>query len=238
MHSRLKRRECIFLQKASLEYIDRKDLLNGRRSPCSSRIGGYPKNIRGVRIDWLVEEPFADIVRHTPLVDETIICNVRKWRRSIFSKQTREEIQALKKRLQEKKYDLVIDLQGLIKSAAVGKLAKSPIAGYDRASIKEPVASWMYDKTYPVSKKLSAVERCRQLTAQALDYVLPDTAPVFDFLFSSEKVENKQAIFFVNTSRKTKLWPENYWIELGRLLTDEGMEGFFLLGQALKKKNA
>ena len=185
------------------------------------------KNIRGVRIDWLVEEPFADIVRHTPLVDETIICNVRKWRRSIFSKQTREEIQALKKRLQEKKYDRVIDLQGLIKSAAVGKLAKSPIAGYDRASIKEPVASWMYDKTYPVSKKLSAVERCRQLTAQALDYVLPDTAPVFDFLFSSEKVENKQAIFFVNTSRKTKLWPENYWIELGRLLTDEGWKVFF-----------
>lgn len=85
----------------------------------------------------------------------------------------------------------------------------------------------MYDKTYPVSKKLSAVERCRQLTAQALDYVMPDTAPVFDFLFSSEKVENKQAIFFVNTSRKTKLWPENYWIELGRLLTDEGWKVFF-----------
>lgn len=185
------------------------------------------KNIRGVRIDWLVEEPFADIVRHTPLVDETIICNVRKWRKSIFSKKTREEVQALKEKLRNKKYDLVIDLQGLIKSAAVGRLAKSPIAGYDTASIKERVASWMYDKTYPVSKKLSAVERCRRLTAQALDYVLPETAPVFDFLFSSENVENKQAVFFVNTSRKTKLWPEKSWIELGKLLADDGWKIFF-----------
>ncbi len=100
MHSRLKGGSA-FLQKASLEYIDRKDLLNGRRSPCSSRIGGYPKNIRGVRIDWLVEEPFADIVRHTPLVDETIICNVRKWRRSIFSNKL-EKKSSLKKRLQER----------------------------------------------------------------------------------------------------------------------------------------
>lgn len=193
------------------------------------------KNIRGVRIDWLVEEPFADIVRNTPLVDETIVCNVRKWRKSIFSKQTREEVLALKKKLREKNYDLVIDLQGLIKSAVVGKLANSPIAGYDKASIKEKVASLMYDKTYSVSKELSAVERCRRLTSSALGYALPETAPVFYFLFSSEKEMNKQAIFFVNTSRKTKLWPEKNWIELGKILTSDGWKVFLAWGSPEEK---
>lgn len=184
------------------------------------------KNIRGVRIDWLVEEPFADIVRNTPLVDETIVCNIRKWRKSLFSKQTRDEIAALKQKLQQKNYDLVIDLQGLIKSAAVSKLTSSPIAGYDKNSIREKVASWFYDKTYPVSKKLSAVERNRKLTAQALGYLMPEGAPVFDFLFSEENNTGKQAIFFVNTSRKTKLWPVDNWVQLGNLLKEDGWKIF------------
>ncbi len=75
--------------------------------------------ISDAEIDWLVEDSFADIPRHVAGVSEVIECSVRKWKKRIFEKSTRGQIKALCEKLRSKHYDLVIDLQGLIKSAVL-----------------------------------------------------------------------------------------------------------------------
>ena len=71
-------------------------------------------------------------------------------------------------------YDAVIDAQGLFKSAFFAtRLANGIKHGYDRKSIREPIASFFYDKKYAISYQQHAVERIRQLFSQALSYPLP-----------------------------------------------------------------
>ncbi len=174
-------------------------------------------------VDWLVEEPFADIVRASPLVNRVHVCNVRKWKKDLLSAKTKQEIIALKAQLKEGNFNLVIDLQGLIKSALLSKMASAPIAGYDRHSIKESAASSFYDYKYAVSKKETAVQRCRELSAKALGYLVPTNRPVFNFgQANASKHQVKKAVFFANASRETKLWPQENWIELGKYLAIQG----------------
>lgn len=179
------------------------------------------KNFPEANIDWLVEESFADIPRSSPIVSEVISCAVRRWRKHIFSKTTWAQIGELKGTLESKKYDVVVDLQGLIKSAILASWTGQDVSGYDKDSIKEPLASSWYDNKYAVSKKESAVNRCRELAAKALGYNLEGDA---EFLFKQErnKIEDKKILFFCNTSRKTKLWPEEDWVELGNKLNSLG----------------
>ena len=125
-------------------------------------------------------------------------------------------------------YDFVIDLQGLVKSAVIARWAKAPVYGYDRHSIKEPIASRFYQKTFTVSREMSAVERCRALCAQALGYDYRALPLEFSLSAQALKKTSPYATFLVNTSRETKLWNEQKWIELGQALAASGLSIHFL----------
>lgn len=188
------------------------------------------------QIDWLVEGSFADIPSLSADVDHVYKVAVRRWRKSPFSSQTCGEIAAVKKALINQKYDCVIDLQGLVKSAWLARWAKAPICGYDSRSIKEPLASWLYTSRYSISKARSAIDRCRGLCAKALGYIY-DGSHV-DFGLSIKKQSSAPSgyvTFLVNTSRETKLWPEEKWIELGREMIRQGKNVHFLWASSEEK---
>ena len=71
------------------------------------------------RIDWVAEESFADIPPLAPAVEKVYVTAFRRWRKSPFSVKTRREVSALKAELQAEHYDIVIDIQGLIRSGLV-----------------------------------------------------------------------------------------------------------------------
>lgn len=178
--------------------------------------------ISDAEIDWLVEDSFADIPRHVAGVSEVIECSVRRWKKRIFEKATRAQITALREKLRGKNYDLVIDLQGLIKSALLASWTKAPVAGYDRRSGREPLATILYSVKSSVDRQKSAVDRCRELAAKSLGYDLGSTQPQFNFKFKETPRSVNRVFFFCNTSRETKLWPEEKWIELGAELIRRG----------------
>lgn len=62
-------------------------------------------------IDWLVEEPSASLLENNELIDELIVVKNKGWTKDFFA--TYEKA----KYLQTKKYDLVVDFQGLLKSS-------------------------------------------------------------------------------------------------------------------------
>lgn len=185
----------------------------------------------GVQIDWVVEKSFSDIPRLSRHVTNVYEVAVRRWRKQLFQRQTWQAISEIKSTLASQRYDLVIDLQGLLKSALVAKWANSPIAGYDSQSIKEPIASRFYNEKFSISKSLLAMTRCRALTAASLGYdyqTLPLSFGIKDLLGSQEK--DPYAIFLVNTSRETKLWGEDRWVEMAQRVHKEGLKVRFLWG--------
>jgi len=87
-------------------------------------------------IDWIVEKPFAELVSSHPQMRKAIHVQTKKWIKSPFSKETRQEFRAFKKQLDC--YDLIIDLQGNMKSAFLGYCAKGKIRiGFGRKSVPE-----------------------------------------------------------------------------------------------------
>lgn len=181
------------------------------------------------QIDWLVEGSFADIPGLSADVNHVHKVAVRKWRKSMFSKETRREIRQVKRTLLEQKYDCVIDLQGLLKSAWLARWANAPVCGYDSRSIKEPIACWFYKNKYSISKSRSAIDRCRALCAKALGYEYDGTKIDFGLSVSGRvRKHSPYVTFLVNTSRETKLWSENKWIELGREMAQRGLQVHFL----------
>ena len=176
-------------------------------------------------IDWLVEEGFAALPamsRHIATVHRVAL---RRWRHAPLAFATHSEMRSLKRRLRAARYDLVLDAQGLLKSAWVARWARAPVAGYAADGARERLASRFYQRPIPVARELHAVERCRTLAAAALGYTLTD-APRFDLTCHAKPavlVNAPHAVLLTNASRATKLWPFDRWIAVERELAERGM---------------
>jgi len=132
----------------------------------------------GARIDWLVEESFAEIPTWHPAVTEVITVAHRRWRKTWWSRQTRAERAALKARLQGTTYDVVLDMQALMKSVWLVRQTRGVKHGLDWASAREPLASLFYDVKHKVEFWQPAIIRQRLLASLAFGYT-PQGEPVF-----------------------------------------------------------
>ncbi|MBI5925002.1 MAG: lipopolysaccharide heptosyltransferase I [Aquabacterium sp.] len=181
--------------------------------------------IPGIEIDWLVEKGFAAMPAQHRAVRRVITLQWRKWRKSLRTPETRIAIRAWRQDMALQRYDLIIDMQGLLKSAAFACFADGPRGGYDRHSIREPLASLLYQRKASVSRKLHAVDRCRNLCAQLLDYALPASPPDFGLQPASQAWTPGQGPFAVLipcASRPEKLWPQADWVAAGLALRSRG----------------
>lgn len=177
------------------------------------------------RVSWLVEEAFAPLLRLHPAVDVVIPVAGRRWRRKWQRAATWREMRELVARLRVQRYDAIVDTQGLFRTAVMARLARGPRHGYDARSIREPPAAWLYDVRHSVERGLHAIERNRILTALALGYQRDRS---LDFGLDRSRLalpaEQPYAILLHATARPAKEWPEDSWIELGRLLSPRGIE--------------
>lgn len=188
-------------------------------------------------IDWLVEESFADIPRLHPQVKQIFTVAVRRWRKQWWQCDTWREIGAVKAAVARQPYDLVLDLQGLVKSAVMACWARGPRHGYDRHSIREPLASHFYQHTHQISYRQHAVVRMRTLAALALGYAVPQDAPAYGL---TTRPETPQAVFLAlhATSRDSKLWPETSWVSLGQHYAALGIHMWLPWASAAEKARA
>jgi len=186
----------------------------------------------GLEIDWLVEAPFAAIPALHPGVRRVLPLAWRKWRTRLWQAPTRQAIATLRGQLREGRYDLVLDLQGLIKSAVWARQAGAPVAGYDRRSIREPVAALLYQRRAAVARTLQAVERCRRLAALSMSYQLPATPPDFGIRAPAGtwQAAGPSAALIPCASRPEKLWPEDRWMAIGERLRRAGLTPVLLWG--------
>jgi heptosyltransferase-1 len=170
-------------------------------------------------VDWLVEEAFAPAPAWHPGVADVIPVALRRWRKRPEMRQIRASVG----RLRNRRYDLVIDAQGLAKSAALALLARGPSAGFDSRSAREAAASLVYSHRISVPRDLHAVDRVRQLFAGALGYALPNTPPDYG-LARPARPARARLLLLHGATWTTKRWPENYWSDLARRAIGAGIE--------------
>ncbi|WP_415846174.1 lipopolysaccharide heptosyltransferase I [Stutzerimonas zhaodongensis] len=198
------------------------------------------QSIPGIEFDWVVEEGFAEIPAWHPAVSQVIPVAIRRWRKHPFQALRSGEWSRFKSRLSETRYDLVIDAQGLFKSAWLTRYVKAPVAGLDRESAREPLASRFYDRRYAIARDQHALERVRQLFAQSLGYSVPET--VADYGLDRNQLatpgDQPYLLFLHGTTWASKHWPEDYWRELAERMSEFGWSIRLPWGNADEKARA
>ena len=185
--------------------------------------------IPDIRFDWAVEEGFAQIPTWHAAIDQVIPVAIRRWRKAWFSAPIKAERKAFREKIQAKKYDAIVDAQGLLKSAAlVTRLARGVKHGMDWSSAREPLASLFYQRRHHIAKQQHAVERTRELFAKSLGYAKPDAqgdyAIAQHFRNFSEHTAAPYVIFLHATTRDDKHWPESHWRELAEQMNGSGWQ--------------
>ena len=190
------------------------------------------RHLPQAEIDWLVEAPFAAIPQMHPGINRVLPMAWRKWRGQLYKTTTWQAMGQLRRQLRAGKYDVVLDLQGLLKSALWARQAGAPVLGYDKASIREPAAALCYQYKVAVPRHLQAVQRCRLLAASHMGYLI-DSPPDFGLRAPALTWTPRAAyaVLIPNASRREKLWPERQWVEVGKRLQERGWMPVVLWGR-------
>jgi heptosyltransferase-1 len=225
------------------------------------------KRLPNAQIDWIVEEGYVHLLE--PLkttetfrgIDRIIPVAFRRWRKSLFSLKAWCEFFAMRKLLQATTYDVVLETQGLLKSALVCALAKKSdqaiVSGLGNAteySGYEPMARLFYNQSVHVPVKCHAIDRSRWVMCSAFDWPLlnrNEEPPLFypnNFVeqlapLTIEGLRNEAngatvpyVVCFHSTARAAKRWPNASWIELGKALSSQGYQVLFPWGSPEEMK--
>ena len=201
-------------------------------------ISDIARHVPGAQIDWLAEEGFAEIPAWHPAVHEVIPVAHRRWRKNWWSAQTRAERAALKKNLGARHYDVVLDMQALMKSIWLVRQTHGTRHGLDFRSAREPLASLFYDVRHRVGFWQPAVVRQRALAGLAFGYT-PEGPPDFGLHgFTEGQCIKPYAVIMPSASRDDKLWPESDWHQVFERLGQEGLALKVLAGNAAETARA
>ncbi|UOS50513.1 lipopolysaccharide heptosyltransferase I [Helicobacter pylori] len=180
------------------------------------------------QIEWFVDERFSAILEHSPYIDKL---------HPIALKSTLTTFNPLKifklfKSLRAYEYDIVIDMQGLIKSALITQMLKAPKkVGFDYASAREGLSAFFYSQKVSIAYNESILKRNFTLLSHALNLPkkeisegLNSRSKVFSYQ-DSLKIDalnlnkNKPKILFVlETSKINKTYPIERFKELALAL--------------------
>jgi heptosyltransferase I len=210
----------------------------------------------GVQIDWVVERAFAPLVQRCEGVDQVIACELRQWRKAPLAARTRQAWKAFRTALQAQRYDAIIDLQGLSKSALVSWLAQtSPqgrrygLANQTQGSSFEAPARWVADVAIEIEPHVHAVQRSRILCAAGLGYALEGVprfglqpgnmaaAPLPHPVQGNNSFGPRKPLVALvhGSSRADKQWPLANWIALAQQLNHAGFSVALAHGSAQEK---
>jgi len=178
--------------------------------------------IPDIEIDWIVEESLSDILRGNPHINRILPVNLKALKRN--KSQLIPEIKKLKS-YSLHGYDIVIDAQGLIKSAIVSKILGSS-RGFDKNSTREGVASLLYDKSFDIPYEENVIYRNLKLICNSLNIEFDREALLHKkpFLFfdtqDSKKIDEfihtdrKNIVYILGSSWSSKVYPKEKYIEL------------------------
>lgn len=176
--------------------------------------------VAGLEISWVVEESLGDIASLHPGVARVIPVAVRRWRRAPVA--SLGEIRSFRARLSAKRFDLVLDSQGLLKSALIACSANGTRHGFDAASARESLGSFLYRVKHRVPQGMHAVHRQKKLFGAALGY-RPSDDIRYGLSSPDMAMDASSGILLLHgTTWPSKKWPLSSWRALARMVVGAG----------------
>ncbi len=180
------------------------------------------------RIDWVVEQRFAEVLAGSPDIDRVITVNLKALKtnkRDLFQAVRQLKAQA------RAEYDWVIDAQGLLKSALVARLLSKNTVGFDKHSVREKIAACLYRQGVAYPYDGNTIDRNVTVICQPLSIAVSHT-----------QIVNKQAFLFYQstqqyfTSSQPKVllvigstWPSRNYPKENFLQVIKGLPAEFLI---------
>ncbi|HZZ11727.1 MAG TPA: lipopolysaccharide heptosyltransferase I [Paraburkholderia sp.] len=182
----------------------------------------------GIKVDWAADAAFADILRWNPGIDRVLCAPLRgfKKQRSLAGLKS---IAASIGELRREKYDAVIDVHGVYKSAIISFLARSRRRyGYRNADLGETGAAFAYNRRFGPRPNLNAWDGLRKTVSETFGYTI-DEAPQFGLRVPAAPLSPEAAarapfaLLFHATSSAEKKWPVGHWHAIGHRLNSLGI---------------
>lgn len=142
-----------------------------------------------LRIGWIIESRWSELLctkntpgsgRRTPqrpIVDFVHAVDTKLWRKSLLSKETRQQIAAVRNQVRAEKYEVAADFQGALKSALIASMAGSKrVIGF--AHPREAPAHFFY-KQFVDPNDIHVIDQYRRLAELIAGKPLPNCAPTF-----------------------------------------------------------
>ncbi|MGH9801319.1 MAG: glycosyltransferase family 9 protein, partial [Blastocatellia bacterium] len=157
----------------------------------------------------------ATLLQDNPYLDELIELDLRGWRKNWKAPETLAAIRASISNLREAKFNLALDFQGLLKSAAVAWLAGIPRrVGFAKKSLREPASRWLmteqvkaYDHDHVIKKNLQLVAFLGHDVPARFEF--PINLDASDEQFAEQQIEkNNGSLAILNPGGG---WPTKLW---------------------------
>jgi lipopolysaccharide heptosyltransferase I len=121
------------------------------------------RHLPGARIGWVVEEAYAPLLAGHPDLDQLIVVRLRHWGSRPWRARTLGEIASFVAALDRFAPQVVLDLMGNHKAAAIAALSLAPRRiGHARAGRREPSSAFWLSERVPVDGS-HAVDRALSL---------------------------------------------------------------------------
>lgn len=182
------------------------------------------RRVPGLVLDWAVEDAFVPLVKLHPAVRRAIPVPLRRLKKKPLAAFRSGEAQAVGAALKAERYDVVIDAQGLMKSAAVGLFTHGRRHGFDRATAREGLASLTYAKGHHLPEREHMALRIRKLFAGALGYSLDGLEADAGLVTAPPPAGLPYWVFLHGTTWGTKTWTVRHWRELAARAARAGRE--------------
>ena len=202
----------------------------------------YPQ----AKITWLVHPQFAGFVPDAPTIDEVLYFDKVKFNKMGFNEKL-SYFREMRDLLHSKHFDLVIDMQGLFKSAVLAAISGcSNRIGYcemrEGSGLVSRAITGSHSQDHVIERYLDVA---RYLGAEVgeLEFPMPDltkeTAAVQQKLTALGMQEGADYIVIVPGARwVTKEWPPEHYGALAKMLVQEGKYVVLAGGPDEKQKGA
>lgn len=180
-------------------------------------------------ISWIVDSSFAGVLKSESYI-RTIELPIRELKKTKSLGLLKESFKKLRG-LGE--FDIVIDMQGLVKSALIAKLLKAKqIWGFDKESAKEPLSAFFYTHKVHISYDEHILKRNCKLLSEAIGEDVKEQNIKTPFL-KPPRSEKKDALLVAfGSSKKEKMYPKERIVELVNLIKKE----VYLIAYSQKEK--
>ena len=169
-------------------------------------------------IAWAVETRWAALLQGNPHIDHVFRVGLREWRAAMLCPESWKQAAAFALDLRDGGFDLALDFQGLLKSAAIARLSRARLcAGFERSFLREPLAELAYNRSVKPSRP-HVVDRYRELAmcatgspvSAAATFVLPSGEPL--------SLPDRFVLASPHAGWGTKQWPPEHYSALAAMI--------------------